>query len=61
MSTMSSGPIDPGVEIVESIGEWFVRVTENGTSQLTSFEREEFAVSFSEGQAMRLGVPVRRG
>lgn len=33
------------VELIESIGEWFVRVTESGNAHLTSFEREEFALS----------------
>ncbi len=49
------------VEVVESLGEWFVRVVENGVEQTASFVMESFAMAYAEGQRMRLGLDsVRR-
>jgi len=56
---ISHEPAD-SVELVEDAGEWSVRVTESGATQTASFERLEFAESWSFGQALRLGVEVRR-
>lgn len=61
MSLGQPSSAEDRVELIESIGEWFVRVTESGNAHLTTFEREEFALSFSERQALRLGVAVSRG
>ncbi len=61
MSLAQASHSEDRVELIESIGEWFVRVTEGGNAHLTTFEREEFALSFSEGQALRLGVSVSKG
>ncbi|MER9504767.1 hypothetical protein [Mesorhizobium sp. M0579] len=45
----------PCVEVVEACGEWFVRVVEQDYQELTrSFELESFALSFAEGQRIRL-------
>jgi len=44
------------VEITESLGEWFVRVVENGAEQVFSFVIESFAIAYAEGQRMRLGL-----
>ncbi len=44
------------VEITESLGEWFVRVIENGAEQIFSFVMESFATAYAEGQRMRLGL-----
>ena len=44
------------VEITESLGEWFVRVVENGAEQVFSFVMESFATAYAEGQRMRLGL-----
>ncbi len=44
------------VELIEVAGEWFVRVLESGHEQVTIFETETFAVSYSDGQRLRLGL-----
>lgn len=46
----------PAVEVVEACGEWFVRVVEDGKASTTSFELEAFALTFAEGQRIRLGL-----
>ena len=46
----------PCVEVIEACGEWFVRVVEDGKATTTSFELEAFALTFAEGQRMRLGL-----
>lgn len=52
-------PVLPrAVELVESPGEWFVRVVEDGREHLASFETQAFAEAYSEGQRLRLGLPV---
>jgi len=52
-----STPIVPrAVELVESPGEWFVRVVEDGREHVASFETQAFAESYSEGQRLRLGL-----
>jgi hypothetical protein len=58
---MSANPFPPAsshnaVELVESFGEWFVRVVENGVEQVASFVAESFALAFAEGQRVRLGL-----
>lgn len=48
---------DNYVQVVESIGEWFVRIVENGeVTAFRSFEVEDFALSYAEGQRFRLGL-----
>ena len=44
----------PKIELVEACGEWFVRVIENGQASTISFEFETFAVTYAEGQRLRL-------
>lgn len=44
------------VEVIEALGEWFVRVVENGVEQIASFVAESFALAFAEGQRVRLGI-----
>ncbi|TPL88672.1 hypothetical protein FJ948_20865 [Mesorhizobium sp. B2-3-12] len=44
------------VELAEACGEWFVRVTENDQELTRSFDLESFALSFAEGQRIRLGL-----
>ncbi|MEI9402045.1 hypothetical protein [Mesorhizobium argentiipisi] len=44
------------VEVAEACGEWFVRVTEDGQELTRSFELESFALSYAEGQRLRLGL-----
>lgn len=44
------------IELVEACGEWFVRVIENGQASTMSFELETFAVTYAEGQRLRLGL-----
>ena len=47
----------PSVELVESLGELFVRITEkDGGSYTRSFDEQERAVSFAMVQCMRLGL-----
>ena len=57
MDNVQSNTVDqPAVEVVEACGEWFVRVVEDGKATTTSFEREAFALTFAEGQRIRLGL-----
>lgn len=44
------------IEIFEALGEWCVRVTENGEERVSSFVLESYAEAFAEGQRMRLGL-----
>lgn len=46
----------PCVEVVEACGEWFVRVVEEDQELTRTFEIESFALSFAEGQRIRLGL-----
>ncbi len=60
MSSISHGDHQSSVELFESMGEWSVRVDEGtGAPQVATFGHKEYAVSYSEGQAIRLGVTVR--
>ncbi|MEQ1955975.1 hypothetical protein [Mesorhizobium sp. CN2-181] len=46
-----------GVELVEGYGHWLVRVVEEGReTRVADFEVEDYAISFAEGQRMRLGL-----
>lgn len=57
MDNVQSNIVDPpAVEVVEACGEWFVRVVEDGKATTTSFELETFALTFAEGQRIRLGL-----
>jgi hypothetical protein len=38
------------VEVIEAMGEWFVRVVEGGQVLTRSFELEPHALAFAEGQ-----------
>ena len=45
------------VELLETDGQWFVRIVENADESLSpGFERESFAGSYAEGQCVRLGL-----
>ena len=45
------------VQLIEALGEWFVRVTEEDGGCLTrTFGHEDHAVSFAEGQKKRPGL-----
>ncbi|PBB23934.1 MULTISPECIES: hypothetical protein [unclassified Mesorhizobium] len=44
------------VEVAEVSGEWLVRVTEDDQELTRSFDVEEYALSFAEGQRIRLGL-----
>ena len=44
----------PRVEVVEACGEWLVRVVEEDQEMTRSFDLESFALSFAEGQRIRL-------
>lgn len=44
----------PCVEVTETCGEWFVRVVEKDQEIARSFNQESFALSFAEGQRIRL-------
>ena len=57
MDNVQSNTVDrSAVEVVEACGEWFVRVVEDGKATTTSFELEAFALTFAEGQRIRLGL-----
>lgn len=44
------------IEMFEALGEWCVRVVENGREQVSSFVIESFALAYAEGQRIRLGL-----
>jgi hypothetical protein len=44
------------VEVVEACGEWVVHVIENGNETIMDFELETYALSYAEGQRIRLGI-----
>jgi hypothetical protein len=45
------------VQLVESAGEWFVRVIENGrAAQCRSFEKKRLAVACAKAERERLGI-----
>ncbi|ESZ52777.1 hypothetical protein X731_00580 [Mesorhizobium sp. L2C054A000] len=46
----------PCVEVTETCGEWLVRVVENDQEITRTFELESFALSFAEGQRIRLDL-----
>ena len=46
-----------GVELVRG-QKWTVRVTAYGTTLIFPFEAEQYARSYADGQAFRLGVDV---
>lgn len=56
MDDTKGGANHTSVEIVEAMGEWFVRVVGNGEELTRSFELESVAIAFAEGQRVRLGL-----
>ncbi|TPK70286.1 hypothetical protein FJ930_18345 [Mesorhizobium sp. B2-4-15] len=44
------------VELAEACGEWLVRVTEHDQELTRAFELEKYALSYAEGQRIRLGL-----
>ena len=46
----------PTVWIEEAGDEWVVRVAEGGKTRVEAFILEAFAMSFAEGQRIRLGL-----
>jgi hypothetical protein len=56
---MSNPPNDVRIEKLD--GEWTVFVFEDSETTQKTFETEQFAKSFADGQRMRLGLsPARR-
>ncbi len=53
-----TGPVHPTTRceilISEASGEWLVAVREDGMEDVRSFVREDYALSYAEGQKMRL-------
>ncbi len=45
-----------GVSVVERGGEWHVVVLEDGDENVRVFEVEQHALSYAEGQKVRLGL-----
>ncbi|MER9882051.1 hypothetical protein [Mesorhizobium sp. M0118] len=56
MDDTKGGASRTSVEIVEAMGEWFVRVVGNGEELTRSFDLDSFALAFAEGQRIRLGL-----
>lgn len=54
MNDLQGNPNQTLVEVVEAIGEWSVRVVEDGHEHTRSFDLESFALAFAEGQRIRL-------
>ncbi|RUW89629.1 hypothetical protein EOA19_23975 [Mesorhizobium sp. M7A.F.Ca.US.010.02.1.1] len=44
------------VEVGEACGEWFVRIVADDEELTRSFDLESFALSYAEGQRIRLGL-----
>jgi hypothetical protein len=44
------------VEVIEARGEWVVHVVENGNETIMDFALETYALSYAEGQRIRLGI-----
>ncbi|PZV36372.1 hypothetical protein [Mesorhizobium kowhaii] len=64
MAEAEQSNIEPeGVEVIENMGEWFVRVVINGKAHVSTFEVESYARSFADGQRIRVGITrfVKRG
>jgi hypothetical protein len=53
-SVTENGKVHPCIEVVEAMGEWFVRVVDTDQEITRSFELESFALAFAEGQRIRL-------
>lgn len=53
---MAAPQIPQSIEVIEVTGEWFVVVREEGRESVRSFETEAFAMSYSDGQRVRLGL-----
>jgi hypothetical protein len=53
-SEVLNGKVCPCIEVVEACGEWFVRVVDEDQELTRSFELESYALSFAEGQRIRL-------
>lgn len=51
-----SGARRKTVEVVESCGEWHVRVVADDREQTLTFELESYALVYAEGQRIRLGL-----
>ncbi len=55
-----TGPVHPNtpseVSISETLGQWLVAVREHGLEDVRSFVREDYALSYAEGQKLRLGL-----
>ena len=56
MDSETNDKVHSCVEVVEACGEWFVRVVENGKEDSRSFGIKSHALSFAEGQQIRLGL-----
>ncbi|WP_224530401.1 hypothetical protein [Mesorhizobium sp. ESP6-5] len=46
------------VELAEACGECVVRITEQDQELTRAFELEKYALSYAEGQRIRLGLPT---
>lgn len=63
MSEQLLSPEATFVEIGASVGEWFVRVTDQGVVTLYSFEGRRIAIDFAEDtrKRLKLGSFVQEG
>lgn len=57
----ANGGVASTVEIVSGLTGWMVHVTENGEKLTKSFSEERFALSFADGQRMRLNLAPAAG
>ncbi|WP_024927376.1 MULTISPECIES: hypothetical protein [unclassified Mesorhizobium] len=53
---MMNGKVHPCIEVVEACGEWHVRGVEDDRERTLTFELEAYALTFAEGQRIRLGL-----
>ncbi|RWO37489.1 MAG: hypothetical protein EOS12_32180 [Mesorhizobium sp.] len=56
MESANSNMAPPRVEVAEACGEWFVRIVADDEELTRSFDLESFALSYAEGQRIRLGL-----
>lgn len=55
---MSKGRVPDDVRLEHIDGHWTVFVVKDGETVQQTFETEEFANSFADGQRARLGIPI---
>jgi hypothetical protein len=58
MSACETVPLkrDATIEVIEVAGDWYVRICENGTETVATFNRKSLALYYAELRRGRLGL-----